>query len=160
MKKRIILSVVLLVVVSLAISIFVLWKAGKPANDIQKDAEQLALSSKHLAVASDTYTYNGNAAYVTVFGKDEYGKEKIVFVPDTLEEQFIQEVYAEDGLSKSEALSVVASEVEMKEVLHAKLGYEEVGAVWEIAYLNKSDKLNYVYILYKDGTWWKRILNL
>ena len=34
------------------------------------------------------------------------------------------------------------------------------GAVWEIIYLNDADKLNYVYILFEDGQWWKRILNL
>ena len=51
-------------------------------------------------------------------------------------------------------------EQNVKQVLHTKLGYEEPGAVWEIAYINKSDKLNYVYILFEDGQWWKRILNL
>lgn len=41
-----------------------------------------------------------------------------------------------------------------------KLGYEEVGPVWEITYTNSDDKLNYVYIIFEDGQWWKRILNL
>ena len=160
MKKRLIYSVVLLLVASLAISIFVLWKAGKPTNDIRKDAEQLVLDSKNLAVVKDSYTYNGSKPYITVTGLDEYGNEKAVFVPITLDAELIQEVFLEKGISKQQALSVLSSEVNVKEILHTKLGFEEAGAVWEITYINQSDKLNYVYILFEDGKWWKRILNL
>lgn len=160
MKKRLIYSVVLLLVASLAISIFVLWKAGKPSNDIRKDAEELVLDTKHLAVVKDSYTYNGSKPYITVIGLDEYGDEKAVFVPITLDAELIQEVFLGKGISKQQALSVLSSEVNVKEILHTKLGFEEAGAVWEITYLNQSDKLNYVYILFEDGKWWKRILNL
>ena len=160
MKKRLIYSVVLLLVASLAISIFVLWKAGKPTNDMRKDAEQLVLDTKHLAVVNDSYTYNGSKPYITVIGLDEYGEEKAVFVPITLDAELIQEVFLEKGISKQQALSVLSSEVNVKEILHTKLGFEEAGAVWEITYINNSDKLNYVYILFEDGKWWKRILNL
>lgn len=82
-----------------------------------------------------------------------------MFVPITLDEKSIQQVYLKDGITKEQALSVL-SDQEVKEILHTKLGYEEPGAVWEITYLNDSDKLNYVYILFEDGQWWKRILNL
>lgn len=72
----------------------------------------------------------------------------------------IQEVYLQDGITEEQALSVLNNKEEVKEILHTKLGYEEVGAVWEITYTNESDELNYVYILFEDGQWWKRILNL
>ena len=160
MKKRLIYSVVLFVVASLAICIFVLWKAGKPTNDIRKDAETLVLDTKHLAIVKDSYTYNGNKPYITVVGLDEYGDEKAVFVPITLDADLIQEVFLEKGITRQQAVGVLSREGNVKEVLHTKLGLEEAGAVWEITYLSQNDKLNYVYILFEDGTWWKRILNL
>lgn len=160
MKKQLIISAVCIVAVVLATSFFVIWKAEKPFSDIRNDAEQLALDTKVLAVVKDSYTYNGNKPYVTVFGLDEYGKEKAVFIPVTLEEDAIQEVFEEDGITEKQAISILAQEVEVGEILHTKLGYEEAGAVWEITYKNKKGKLNYVYILFEDGQWWKRILNL
>ena len=139
-----------------------LWKASKPENDIRKDAEAFALEKKALAVVHDSYAYNGNSPYVTVLGVDEYGEEKAIFVPITLKEDAMQEVFLADGITKEQAIAVLTktNEVNVKEILHTKLGYEEAGAVWEITYKSKQEKLNYVYILFEDGQWWKRILNL
>ncbi|WP_332648774.1 cell wall elongation regulator TseB-like domain-containing protein [Lysinibacillus sp. 54212] len=160
MKNWLIFGVVFILSLTLVISCLVLWKAKTPFNEIEEQAEALALSSKSLAVVSSSYTYNGNKPYVTVFGVDEYGKEKAIFVPISLEEKSIQEVYLQDGITEEQALSVLNNENDVKEILHTKLGYEEAGAVWELTYINDADKLNYVYILFEDGQWWKRILNL
>ena len=160
MKKRLIYSVLFIFIVGLALSFFVLWKANKPENDVRKDAEALALETKALAIVKESYGYNGNKPYITVFGVDEYGESKAVFVPVTMKKDAIQEVFLKDGISEKEAIKVLTDEVSVKEILHTKLGYEEAGAVWEITYKNKQGKLNYVYVLFKDGQWWKRILNL
>ena len=160
MKNWIIFSTVFLISLSLVISFIVLWKAEAPFIEIEKQAEQLALTSKSLAIVSESYTYNGNKPYITVFGVDEYGNEKAIFVPISLEENSIQEVYLQDGITKEQALEVLSNEPSVKEILHTKLGFEEPGAVWEITYLNDNDQLNYVFILFENGEWWKRILNL
>ena len=160
MKNWLIFVVVFIASLTLAITSLVLWKADAPFNDMEQQAEELAISSKSLAVVSDSYIYNGNKPYITVFGVDEYGKEKAIFVPISLEEDLIQEVFLQDGITEEQALSVVSNEKNVKEILHTKLGYEEAGAVWEVVYINEADKLNYVYILFEDGQWWKRILNL
>lgn len=160
MKNWIIFSTVFLISLSLVISFIVLWKAEAPFKEIEKQAEQLALTSKSLAIVSESYTYNGNKPYITVFGVDEYGNEKAIFVPISLEENSIQEVYLQDGITKEQALEVLSNEPSVKEILHTKLGFEEPGAVWEITYLNDNDQLNYVFILFENGEWWKRILNL
>ena len=160
MKNWLIFGVIFIASLTLAITSLVLWKADAPFNDMKQQAEELAISSKSLAVVSDSYIYNGNKPYITVFGVDEYGKEKAIFVPISLEEDLIQEVFLQDGITEEQALSVISNETNVKEILHTKLGYEEAGAVWEVVYINKADKLNYVYILFEDGQWWKRILNL
>lgn len=162
MKNWIIFISVFIVSLALAISVLVIWKSDGPFNKVEKKAEELALSTNALAVVSDSYVYNGNKPYVTVFGEDEDGNEKAIFVPISLEEDSIQEVFLQDGVTKEQALSVLNNEVEVEveKILHTKLGYEEVGPVWEITYTNGEEKLNYVYIIFEDGQWWKRILNL
>ena len=153
MKNWLIFGVIFIASLTLAITSLVLWKADAPFNDMEQQAEELALSSKSLAVVSDSYIYNGNKPYITVFGVDEYGKEKAIFVPISLEEDLIQEVFLQDGITAEQALSVVSNEKNVKEILHTKLGYEEAGAVWEVVYINEAEKLNYVYILFEDGQW-------
>ena len=160
MKNWLIFVVIFIASLALVITSLVLWKADAPFNDMEQQAEELAISSKALAVVSDSYIYNGNKPYITVFGVDEYGKKKAIFVPISLEEDLIQEVLLQDGITEEQALSVISNETNVKQILHTKLGYEEAGAVWEISYINEADKLNYVYILFEDGQWWKRILNL
>ncbi|RUL55501.1 MULTISPECIES: DUF5590 domain-containing protein [Lysinibacillus] len=160
MKNWIIFISVFLLSLALVISVLVIWKSDAPFNKIEKQAEELAVSSGKLEKVSDSYVYNGNKPYVTVFGEDENGKQKAIFVPVSLEENSIQEVFLQDGITKDQALSVLNNEVKAKEILHTKLGYEEVGPVWEITYTSDSENLNYVYILFEDGEWWKRILNL
>lgn len=159
MKNWLIFITGFMLLLTIGISVLVFWKASSPIAKIEKQAMELALSSKEIITANDAYVYNGNKPYVTVFGVDEKGDEKAVFVPVTLDEKSIQTVRLKDGITKQEALSFLEKK-DVKKVLHAKLGYEEPGAVWEIAYINNSDKLNYVYILFEDGQWWKRILNL
>ena len=160
MKNWIIFSVVFILSLSLVISVFVLWKANAPFVDIEQKAEALALDTKALAVVEDSYVYNGNKPYVTVFGVDEYGKEKAIFVPMSLEENSMQEVFLAEGITKEDALERFRNETAVKEILHTKLGFEKAGAVWEITYISTSGSLNYVYLLHEDGQWWKRILNL
>ncbi|WP_431029909.1 DUF5590 domain-containing protein [Lysinibacillus sp. LZ02] len=160
MKNWLIFGIIFMISLGLAIVSIVLWKADSPFNEWEQKAEDLAIESKSLAIVTNSYVYNGNKPYVTVFGVDEYGKEKAIFVPISLEEDMIQEVFLQDGITKEQALSVLRNETNVKEILHTKLGYEEAGAVWEITYTNDAEKLNYVYILFEDGQWWKRILNL
>ncbi|NLY80759.1 MAG: DUF5590 domain-containing protein [Lysinibacillus sp.] len=159
MKNWIIFITVFMLSLAIGISVLVLWKSVSPFKNIEDEAIELAISTNSIVSATDAYVYHGNKPYVTVFGVDEDGDEKAIFVPITLDEKSIQKVDLQDGITEEQALSIL-DEGEVKEILHAKLGYEEPGAVWEIAYINKTDKLNYVYILFEDGQWWKRILNL
>ena len=160
MKNWLIFGIVFIASLALAITSLVLWKAADPFNDLEQQAEELAISSEKLVVVSDSYVYNGNKPYITVFGVDENSNEKAIFVPISLEEGKILEVFLQDGITEEQALTAISNEKNVKEILHTKLGYEEAGAVWEITYTNEADKLNYVYILFEDGQWWKRILNL
>lgn len=160
MKNWILFGIMFIASLAIVVTVLVLWKAEAPFMDATKQAEELALSEKKLTHVIESYTYNGNKPYVTVIGTDAQGKEKAVFVPTSLDRKQIQEVYLEEGITKEQALDVLSGDVPVNEVLHTKLGVEETGVVWEITYLNEKDNLNYVYILFEDGQWWKRILNL
>ena len=160
MKRWIIFISVFILSLSLVISLFVIWKAGQPFSDERDKAELLVLKEEKLKEVSDSEVYSGTNTFVTVSGNDVDGKGKAVFVPITGKDLAIEEVMLKDGISKKQAIQAVQTEFKVKEVLHTKLGWEQDNAVWEITFLNENDKLNYVYLLFEDGKWWKRILNL
>lgn len=160
MKNWIIFGVTFLASLVIVLVVGILWFTATPFIDVQKKAEQLVLNTKLLVEVEESYVYNGKSPYVTVFGKDANGEEKALFVPVNMKEEFIQTVNMADGVTEQQALSTLNDEAEVKEILHTKLGFESVGAVWEITYVNEQNALNYEYILFEDGQWWKRILNL
>ena len=160
MKNWVIYSVAIVASLVIVIAVGVLWITASPFLDVQKKAERLVLSTDRLVEVEESYVYHGKSPYVTVLGKDEDGEEKALFVPINMKEEFIQTVRIADGVTAEQALSALNDEAEVKEILHSKLGFEEVGAVWEITYVNEQNTLNYEYIMFEDGQWWKRILNL
>lgn len=160
MKNWLIFGVVFVLSLSLVISVLVFWKADEPYSEMEQQAESFALEKKALVSITNSYVYNGNKPYITVFGIDENGKGKAVFVPINMDEKSMQHVLLETGVTEQQAIDVLQREAAVNEILHVKLGFEEPGVVWEIAYISDTDKLNYVYVLFEDGQWWKRILNL
>ena len=160
MKKWITFIGVFVLSLTICISLFVLWKAGQPFSNQEDNAKQLALSEKKLAQVSSAEVYSGSDSYVTVIGIDENGDDKAVFIPNDKKVQQIEEIFLENGITEEQAVKVVQDEFVVKKILHTKLGWEDKNAVWEITFLNENDKLNYVYVLFENGKWWKRILNL
>lgn len=159
-KKWPLISIAVILTAIVVAGITVILRANAPIAKIEEQASQFAVQEKFLATVTDAYTYNGKHAYVTVIGMDENAEEKVVFVPITLEKKAVQEVFLKDGITRKQALTLLQQDQPVNKILHTKLGFEEPGAVWEITYIDDKDALNYVYLRYDDGQWWKRIFNL
>jgi uncharacterized protein YpmB len=151
--------VVFLLTLTVVITITVLVNANKPISDAKKAAIDSALESGQLVSVSSAEIFNGTESFVTVFGKGKDGSKKAVFVDGKLDGDF-EEVLLADGISAKKAIANVQQELKVKTVLHVTLGMEEEGPVWEVAFKGENGKLNYVYVFFEDGQWWKRILNL
>lgn len=151
--------VAFLVILSSVIIVIVFYNAEQPFSFAKKAATKLAVESGQLAVVRSAEIYNGTVASVTVFGSDKDGKAKAIFVTES-EKGDYKEVLLSDGISADNAVATVKKEMEVQKVLHVTLGMETEGPVWEVAFKNNSGKLNYVYIFFENGQWWKRILNL
>ncbi len=160
MKKWITFIGVFTLSLTICIGLFVFWQAGKPFSNQKEIAIDIALSENKLAQVSTVEVYSGSQSFVTVIGIDENGDDKAIFIPNSDQELPIEEVFLKDGITEEQALQVVKDEFTVKQILHTKLGWEDKNAVWEITFLSENDKLNYVYVMFKNGKWWKRILNL
>ncbi|PSL41951.1 uncharacterized protein YpmB [Planomicrobium soli] len=143
---------------AVALMILIIILGNKPFSAVEKQAIDRVESEELIAEVDRAYVYSNSQTSVTVIGTDLEGKAKAAFVPSGDGE--IEAIDLEDKVTAKEAREIALKEMDVKDILHTKLGMETEGPVWEIAFINKEDQLNYVYILAKDGTWWKRILNL
>lgn len=148
-----------LLALSLVIIVIVFYNANKPFSTAQQDAETAALKTGALQSVEHSEIYNGTVSMVTVFGKDDEGNEKAVFIEGKTGE-IIDEVAMKDGIEAHAAIKTVKAELQVEKILHVTLGLEEGHPVWEVAFKGDNGKLNYVYVFFENGEWWKRILNL
>lgn len=148
-----------LLALTLVIAVIVFYNADKPFSTVTDKAEADVLASGLLVTVDHSEVYNGTKALVIVYGKDEEGKEKAIFVDEKTSE-VLDEVAMSDGVTSDVAIKTVRSELKVDKILHVKLGLEEDYPIWEVAFKSENGKLNYVYVFFESGEWWKRILNL
>lgn len=153
--------VAFLLVLTSVITVTVLLNANKPFSVAEKAAVHAVMDSGQLVTISSAELFNGAQPSVTVFGVDKDGEKKAVFVPDERNAaKKFKEVSLADGITKEVAAENVKKELDVKRILHVSLGFEDDDVVWEVAFKSDNDKLNYVYLYFENGQWWKRILNL
>ena len=143
---------------AVAIIVLVLFLGNKPYSETEEQAIDRAKSEQLIEQVERAYVYTNSAVSVTVLGTNSKGELTAVFVPEG--EGKMQTIPLKDKVTAQQARELALAEMDVKEILHTKLGMEGEGPVWEIAFLNEEDSLNYVYLSASDGTWWKRILNL
>ncbi|HSJ37746.1 MAG TPA: DUF5590 domain-containing protein [Planococcus sp. (in: firmicutes)] len=158
MKQWIIFIAGFLSFLAIVLTILILILGNKPFSDVEKGAIAQVESENLLTEINRSYVYSSEQRSVTVIGRDSEGKLKAIFVP--MSGQELSETELEGKVTAQEARGIALKDMEVKEVLHTKLGMENETAVWEVVFLAKNDKLNYVYISASDGSIWKRILNL
>ncbi|MDQ0427568.1 uncharacterized protein YpmB [Planomicrobium stackebrandtii] len=143
---------------AVAIIILVLYVGNKPYSETEQQAIDRARSEQLIEEVERAYVYTNTSASVTVLGTNSAGELMAVFVPEGDGEMLTTPL--EDKITAQQAREMALAEMDVKDILHTKLGMESDGPMWEIAFLNEEESLNYVYLSASDGTWWKRILNL
>lgn len=159
-KRWLLFIVIFTISLTAILSILIYTQAREPFKEALTSAESYTLKNNLLETIDESYVYNSTDSYQTIIGNTKDGAKKAFFIPLKANEEPIMEVSFEEGISKEEAISIVLDGEQESKVLHAKLGVEEVGPVWEITFVNSKDNLNYVYLLFDNGDWWKRISNL
>ncbi|EDL63374.1 cell wall elongation regulator TseB-like domain-containing protein [Bacillus sp. SG-1] len=157
MKKTIFFLVfATIVIIGSMTAIFL--NARSPVNEKAEVALQRAQSETDIASTEDVSLYNGKNSYVVITGENTSGDKIIVWVPEK-DEEIIVKKWA-DGISKEAAINKLNGENDVNEILSVKLGMESVGPVWELTYLDDNEHLNYYYLLFETGEWWRKIENL
>lgn len=150
---------VFLATLTTVIVVTVFISALKPLASEEDIASDAAIKSGQILSVDSVQLYNGTQSFMTVFGVNDKGEEIALFVDENTDKDF-GAVKIADGITAAQAVATVKKELAVQKVLHVSLGVEEAGPVWEVAFKSDNGKLNYVYVYFESGQWWKRILNL
>lgn len=159
MNNKWIWLAILCVLIFASASIAVFTKARAPLNNMQQIAEEIAYKEANIKTIEKTYLYNGSKSYFVIIGKQEKDKRIAVWIPENSKEKIIIK-NMDDGISEKAALNKLIQEEKPEKILGIRLGMEKKLPVWEIAYLDSRSKLNYYYIHFETGKWWRKIENL
>lgn len=134
-------------------------KAINPKKQALEVAEKRMLAETDLTAIKQFYLYYGAESYFVVIGKKKNGEEAIAWIPEDEKKKVLVKKVS-DGITKQEAMKKLEREKVPKEFLSVKLGLEKDLPVWELTYLDEKDQLNYYYIHFDTGKWWRKIENL
>ncbi|MGG6361442.1 DUF5590 domain-containing protein [Peribacillus frigoritolerans] len=129
-------------------------KALQPKKEAGNEAFKKAKEEGGLVTMEEFYLYNGQDSYSVIIGKGEKGTKKIVWLPEDKKKEIVVENY-KDGKSKKEIMNIVKEKLNPQKIISVKLGMEKNVPLWEVTYLDESERFNYDYYDFKTGEWLK-----
>ena len=148
--KKIIWSVVIIILIGTGFLIQAIYAGDSTKNDAKKNAEEIARDIGDMTEVDDFYLYNGNETWSVITGKTAEGKKIGVWVPEDKKKKS-QVIALSEGVSENEAITIVKEKKNVKEIISAHLGMENNQPLWEITYKNDKDLYGYYYLDFKTG---------
>ncbi|OMP65838.1 cell wall elongation regulator TseB-like domain-containing protein [Domibacillus epiphyticus] len=133
--------------------------AQKPYEKAKMTAVQEAKERTALTEVEEVYLYNGTTAYYTVTGKDKSGQNVAVWIAEDGKSEPVLKPLAQ-GVTEKEARALFREESGKAEILTLTLGMEKETPVWLFTFKNDKGKLNYYYLSFEDGKWWRKVENI
>lgn len=160
MKSWIKFFAIFFVMLAVVLTVLVTIKAYAPYHSATQEAKDVVLKERLLKTVDESYVYNSTNHYVTVIGKNDKNQSTAVIVNQDQPKAKKEVIELSKGITEKEAVKIATEGQKVKKVLHVHLGIEKPGPVWEVAFENNRDELNYVYVVFETGQWWKKITNL
>lgn len=160
MKSWIKFFAIFFVMLAVVLTVLVTIKAYAPYHSATQEAKDVVLKDRLLKTVDKSYVYNSTNHYVTVIGKNDKNQSTAVVLNQDQSKAKKEVIELSKGVTEKEAIKIATEGQKVKKVLHVHLGIEKPGPVWEVAFENNRDELNYVYVVFETGQWWKKITNL
>ena len=133
--------------------------AQKPYEKAKEEAVRQLREQASLSHVDNVYIYHSTTAYYTGTGQDESGQSVAVWLAqDGKSEPMIRSL--ENGVTEKEARALFKEEVGSAKILSLTLGMEGKTPVWLFTWKDENGRLNYYYLSFSDGTWWKKVENI
>ncbi|AJD91274.1 hypothetical protein JMA_19570 [Jeotgalibacillus malaysiensis] len=154
--KKWILLLTAVVLVFIICFVLIYFTAKQQVNSELEVAEEAA-EAEGMNI-SDSYHYHGSEAYYVVTGTID-GEEQLYFYPENNELDTVL-IPVEGGVQEQQVIEMLNEDDQPQKILSSKIGMESVGPVWEVIYRDEDELLNYYYVKFESGDWWRTIRNL
>ena len=159
-KYLLIIGIFVLVIFGILIKVYV--TAVDPIKVAEKKTMSLAKEKGHLSEVDDFHVYQGpkkeDKTVDVIEGKNKKGEKIIVWMEEKSKKVTVRK--AKNGVSKNEAVQVLLKDQNPKKIISVRLGIIEKTPVWEIYYRSNGNLINYYYVNYDTGKWYKKYLNI
>lgn len=151
-KWVIIFTIVIFCIIGTIAGVYV--NAMGPKKEASTEAFNKAKQESELVTMDSFYMYNGEETFSVVVGENADGEKLAVWIPEDDKQKITVEKYS-DGKSKEEIRKIVVEEHAPEKIISIKLGMERNVALWEVTYIDNSNRYNYDYYDFKTGEWLK-----
>lgn len=147
-------------VLIIAIAVIILYNnAQKPYEEAKEKAARQLEEKASLSQTDDVYVYHSTETVYAATGQDQNGKNVAVWLSEKDGSEPVVRPL-EEGVTEKEARALFREEAGDEALLSVTLGMEQKTPVWLFLFENENGRLNYYYLSFTDGTWWKKVENI
>ncbi|OXS80250.1 DUF5590 domain-containing protein [Domibacillus enclensis] len=147
-------------VLIIAIAVIILYNnAQKPYEEAKERAARQLEEKASLSQTDDVYVYHSTETVYAATGQDQNGQNVAVWLSEKEGSEPVVRPL-EEGVTEKEARALFREEAGDAALLSVTLGMEQKTPVWLFLFENENGRLNYYYLSFTDGTWWKKVENI
>lgn len=144
---------IILVLISCFIYLFFLYSdIQQYRSENYQDSKEEVLEKTNVSKIENVTGYNGGHQFHVVFGKTKDGENKMVFVPLDNKEKKLTVIDVSKTIKKQQIKEQWQQQCENCELINITVAMENNEPLWEVTYVDDSDRYIFDYLSIYDGT--------
>lgn len=163
MKAWITAGIIIVLTSFFAFFYYMYTNTSEPLMVRENLAVKIAKGETDLAEVIDVDFYHGRRSYQVIEGLDRDGEEIYVWVEELTKEQMkdkqephIFTKYKNEGVTKEDVKEIIQKRLEMKELISIRLGVIGETPIYEVTYVDQSNRHSFYYLSFTDGSYINR----
>lgn len=163
MRAWIIAGLIIVISSFMAFFYYMYTNISEPLIARENEAIRIAKEETELVEVVDIDFYHGRRSYQVIEGTDKNGEEIYVWVEELTDEQIAENkeprIFTKkkkEGITKDEVRQIVQNRLEIKELVSIRLGMIGETPIYEVTYVDESDRHSFYYLSFEDGSYVNR----
>jgi uncharacterized protein YpmB len=152
-KKTTITLIIIIAILIIATWVFTstYQSAREQYLDGQEKSKQLAIEKGNLSEIEEIDTFYGQMKYHVISGVNKQDEKVFVWIPQTKKNQDVIIKKRSSGITEKQAIAKVSQENNPVEIIEVNLGMDEGIPIWEVKYIDESDRYTFDFVNFYDG---------
>lgn len=150
------IAFLILIILCIIYFVFLYYKIDRDKTAGYSNVENSVLQEGAITKVHEISRFHGDKAYYVVFGEDNSGEKRIVFVPFEKDEE-LTVVDQQDIVSKEDILEKWQQECTDCKLIRVTPGLIDDNPLWEITYIDSSNRYVFDYLSIYDGSQYEQL---